>query len=49
MWVLINGLCKPSLDVPGHVTKILQAKNEQKVDNFELSISVNTDFDENGL
>ena len=35
MCVLINALCKPSLGVPGHVTKILQAKSGQKVDNFE--------------
>ena len=35
MWVLINALCKPSLGVPGYVTKILQAKNEQKLDEFE--------------
>ena len=30
MWVLINASCKPSLGVPGHVTKILQAENGQK-------------------
>ena len=35
MWVLINALCKPSLGAPGHVTKILQAKGGQKVDDFE--------------
>ena len=35
MWVLINGLCKPSLEAPGHVTKVLQAENGQKVDDFE--------------
>ena len=34
--MLINGLCKSSLGVTGHVTKILQAKNRQKVDEFEL-------------
>ena len=35
MWVLMNALSKPSLVTPGHVTKILQAKNGQKVDEFE--------------
>ena len=33
--MLINALCKPSLGAPGHVTKILQAENGQKVDEFE--------------
>ena len=46
MWVLINALCKPSLGVPGHVTKILLAKNGQKVDDFESIYLVITDFDE---
>ena len=31
----MNGLRKPSLGAPGHVTKMLQAKNGQKVDEFE--------------
>ena len=31
----MNGLCKPGLRVPGHVTKTLQAENEQKVGDFE--------------
>ena len=49
MWVLNNALCKPSLGAPGLVTKILQAKNGQKVDKFEAiyGISVITDIDEN--
>ena len=49
MWVLINSLCKPSLGAPDLMTKILQAKNGQKVDNFEpmyIYISVITDIDE---
>ena len=36
MWVLMNALCEPSLGAPEYVTKILLAKNEQKVDEFEL-------------
>ena len=35
MWVLRNAFCKPSLGAPGLVTKILQAENGQKVDEFE--------------
>ena len=35
MRVLMNALCKPSVRAPGHVTKILKAKNRQKVDDFE--------------
>ena len=31
----MNGLCKPSLKAPGHVTKMLPAKHGQKVDGFE--------------
>ena len=31
----MNALHKPSLVAPGHVTKILQAENGQKVDEFE--------------
>ena len=31
-----RGFCVPSLEVPGHVTGILQAENRQKVDKFEL-------------
>ena len=49
MWVLINFLCKSSLGAPDYVTKILQAKNGQKVDDFEpmyIHISVITDIDE---
>ena len=48
MWVLMNALCKPSLGVPGHVTKILLAENGQKVDEFEpiTYILVITDIDE---
>ena len=36
MWAIINASCKPSLGALGHVTKMLQAENEQKVDNLEL-------------
>ena len=35
MWALIKASCKPSLKAPGYVTKILQAENGQKVDEFE--------------
>ena len=35
MWVLINALRKPSLGASSHVTKILQAKSGQKMDDFE--------------
>ena len=35
MWVIINGLCKQSLGAPGHVIKLLQAENGQKVDDLE--------------
>ena len=35
IWVLVNALCKPSLGTPGHVTKILETENGQKVDKFE--------------
>ena len=31
----MNALRKLSLGTPGHVTKILQAENGQKVDDFE--------------
>ena len=31
----MNALSKPSLGAPGYVNKILQAENEQKVDEFE--------------
>ena len=31
----MSAFYKPSLGVPGHVTKILQAKNGQKVNRFE--------------
>ena len=30
--MLLNASCKPSLGVPGHVTKFFQAKNGQKVE-----------------
>ena len=30
----MNALCKPSLGAPGHVTKILQIENGQKVEEF---------------
>ena len=33
-WVLMNALFKTSLGVPGQVTKMLQAKNGQKLDKF---------------
>ena len=32
----MSALCKPSLGAPGYVTKILQAENGQRVDEFEL-------------
>ena len=35
MWVVINALCKQSFGALGHVTKILQTKNGQKVGDFE--------------
>ena len=35
MWGLKNGQRKPSLEVPGYVTKMLQAENGHKVDDFE--------------
>ena len=35
VWVLADAVCKPSLGAFGHVTKILQAENKQKVDEFE--------------
>ena len=31
----MNALCKPSLGALDHVTKTLNAKQEQKVDEFE--------------
>ena len=34
-WVLMNALWKPSLGAPGHVTRISQAENGQKVDENE--------------
>ena len=35
MGVLMNALRKPSLGASGHVTKILQTENGQKVVEFE--------------
>ena len=35
MWVIINVLRKPSLGLPSRETKILQAENMSKVDDFE--------------
>ena len=35
----MNALCKLSLGVPGHVIKILHAKNGQKVDEFKTNIT----------
>ena len=35
MSVLMNALCKPNLGVPRRATKILQAENRQKVNDFE--------------
>ena len=35
MWVVIIALCKLSLGATGHATKILQAENIRKVDEFE--------------
>ena len=44
----MNALCKSSLVAPGLMSKILQAENGQKVDEFEpiYSISVVTNIDE---
>ena len=54
IWVLMNTWSKPSLGAPSNETKILQAENERKVDEFEpiylgnywywYYISVITDF-----
>ena len=33
--MFINALCRPSLGAPGYVTKVLQAENGQKADEFE--------------
>ena len=38
MWGFMNTLYNSSLWAPGHVTKILRAKNGQKVDEFELQV-----------
>ena len=35
MLEVMHGLCKPSMVAAGHVTKILQAENGLKVDEFE--------------
>ena len=35
MWLIINDLRKLSLGAPGRATKMLQAENEQKVDDLE--------------
>ena len=35
MWVIVNGSCKRSLWEPARVTKMLQAENGQKVDDFQ--------------
>ena len=45
-WVLMNALRKPSLEVPGHVTIIVQAENVKKLTNLNQYISVMTDIDE---
>ena len=44
----MNTLCKPSLGASGHVPKMLQAENGQKVDEFEPIYlgTVITDIDE---
>ena len=50
MWVLINGLSKPSLEAPGYVTKILRARKWTSLLTNINCISENTDFDmENDL
>ena len=46
MWVLIKALYKRCLGAPGHVTKILQAKNGQIMEILNRYISVITDIDE---
>ena len=45
MWVPMNALCKPSLGLPGHVTKTLQPKVGKNLKNFNRCISVITDVD----
>ena len=35
MWLLRNDLRKPSLEAPGHVTKMLLSENRQIVDDFK--------------
>ena len=35
MWGLENASIKPILGTPGHVNKIVQVENSQKVDEFE--------------
>ena len=39
MWLLMNALCKQSLEAPGYVTKFFQAKKGQKVGEFEADMS----------
>ena len=45
MWVITNGLRKPSLGAPGYLTKMLQAKNREKVGDLEPIYLGNTTFD----
>ena len=46
MWVLMNALSKPNLGAPGYVTRILQAENGRKVDEFEAIYLGNYQIDE---
>ena len=34
-WVQIETVCAPSLEAPSHVIAILEAKNQQKKENFK--------------
>ena len=50
MWVLINGLCKPSLETPGHVTKITKRpKMDRKGTILNRYIWVITEIDRKGF
>ena len=46
MCVFMHALCKPSLEAPSHVTKIVQAKSGRKWTILNRYISVITDIDE---
>ena len=40
----MNALCKLSLMVPGHMTKILQVKNGPKVDDYKAIYLANYQY-----